>query len=662
MYQKMRKLGVFLSATLLGSSLMAQSAKVKPHQVANQKFLHNPYAKVLKEEHSSSNNMGPVTYQQFTQQTAGKTNAITTVRLGMSGNAYTNVTTEVNLLGTVEGQDWVTFFHRHNQVDLGGHSGQFRVDVSLDKGQTWVTDNDGNDAFNPNSAPYGRIPNALLFNPQGNTDICNVKLVWVSAGHKTPSPANSGPTAAWGHFVHGTAHRIESNCAGNTYDGTFVSTELGTVLYNTALSQGSKDGEFWTVGPKFIRDNQLVQDKLYLWKGMYNQTIERVEWWIHDSLTFNPLQASNGGYQIGTPTMDFSPTGQHGWILVSGMPDGPAPYQHRLYFWKTNDFGATWTPGTINIHTNQQLIDSLTTIFFTDSTMTTLDTIVGKPFPIDYDITVDWQGNPHIVCTFFNQYEGSLNSLDSLGYLSPGLAKSIWDISSPDFGNTWNFTYLRELNTFRGSFGDIGVSAGCQASSNATGDAIAYAWVDDTSATSTDAMQPDLWTFHYDIHNGIAAYPAPKDWASDDATWNGKIILPTMAPLLVSNGGTSYHAPIAFTKILTSDTSPVENWYIQNVNFTFQTPTSKQPQNLTDLMTIAPNPSNGNFNVRMNLKGSDNVSLSIYDILGKVVYTHSANAITEYNQNINISHLPAGVYVVKLQTTQGIAESKIVKQ
>jgi hypothetical protein len=659
----MRKVSVFITGILLGSLVIAQTSKIKNYQNVGIIAKHNPYEKVLKTESLQNLNYGPATQTQFMNQHANKTSAISVVELGGSGNAYTNVAPEVNLLSTVPGQNWVTFFHRHNHVDYGGHNGQFRVDVSLDGGQTWEVDNDGNDAFNEPLAPYGRIPNATLYNPPGNTDICNAKLIWVSAGHKT---ANASP--AWGYFVGGTAHKINSSCS-NSYSGDYQPFELGTILYNLGLSRGG-DKEFWTVGPKFDRSTQKTQGKYYIWRGAYNDNTGSTSWYIYDSVSFNPLQAADGSYQMGTPNMAFSPNGQYGWIIASGMPNGPAPYKHQLYYWKSNDFGFTWTPGMIDIANNQKLIDSLTTIFYTDETMTTLDTIIGKPFPIDYDLVVDWRGNAHIVCTFFNMYQGALNNLDSLGYLSPGLAKSIWDITTTDFGSTWDFTYIRELNTFRGASGDLRWTAGCQASNTHTGDAFVYAWVDDTSANATDQMQPDLWTFHYDMNTGAnAVIPTNiKDWTSDDPTWNGKIILPSMSPFMYYSGmgvnGPVYKAPTAFCQILTDATSPVKNWFINAPNYQFEFSPTTNRANLANnlVMNIYPNPSNGLFQISLDLKGTSNVELQILDVLGKQVYFTTETAVNAFTKDINISHLPAGVYVVKAKTNQGIQEMKIIKQ
>jgi hypothetical protein len=295
--------------------------------------------------------------------------------------------------------------------------------------------------------------------------------------------------------------------------------------------------------------------------------------------------------------------------------------------------------------------------------MTTLDTIVGKPFPIDYDLAIDWRGNPHILCTFFNMYKGATNTTDSLGYLSPGLAKSIWDITTTDFGSSWNFTYLKELNTFRGSSGDLGYTAGCQAATNYSGDAFVYAWADDTSANATDAMLPDLWTFHYDLNTGIDPTKI-KDWTSGDPTWDGKIILPTMAPFMINDGGNTYKAPTAFCKILTDAGNPVENWFINDPNykFTFSPTTQRSTDSNILSMNVYPNPSNGNFQIALDLKGTSNVDIRIFDVLGKQVFYTSETGVTSFVKDVNISHLPAGVYVVKAQTNQGIIETKIVKQ
>lgn len=66
--------------------------------------------------------------------------------------------------------------------------------------------------------------------------------------------------------------------------------------------------------------------------------------------------------------------------------------------------------------------------------------------------------------------------------------------------------------------------------------------------------------------------------------------------------------------------------------------------------TIFPNPANENINIRFEGMEAANASIHIYSVNGQVLYTQSS-INTQEVQSINISHLPAGMYFIKLSTS-----------
>jgi hypothetical protein len=72
---------------------------------------------------------------------------------------------------------------------------------------------------------------------------------------------------------------------------------------------------------------------------------------------------------------------------------------------------------------------------------------------------------------------------------------------------------------------------------------------------------------------------------------------------------------------------------------------------------IYPNPSNGEINIR-SLIGVGEVSISIFDLNGRTVYTEN----TELNDmvSINASHLNAGIYMVQIEGTNYVHNAKII--
>jgi hypothetical protein len=54
--------------------------------------------------------------------------------------------------------------------------------------------------------------------------------------------------------------------------------------------------------------------------------------------------------------------------------------------------------------------------------------------------------------------------------------------------------------------------------------------------------------------------------------------------------------------------------------------------------------------------------LEIRNSLGQTVKSISIDPILSFNKSISVSDLPAGIYVVRLSTSQGDLEQKLIKQ
>ena len=67
---------------------------------------------------------------------------------------------------------------------------------------------------------------------------------------------------------------------------------------------------------------------------------------------------------------------------------------------------------------------------------------------------------------------------------------------------------------------------------------------------------------------------------------------------------------------------------------------------------IFPNPSNGIFQV----KGVDAYLISISDASGKLVYSNNANGV----QNVNLSFVEAGVYLIRIEKDGYIYTDKLI--
>lgn len=66
---------------------------------------------------------------------------------------------------------------------------------------------------------------------------------------------------------------------------------------------------------------------------------------------------------------------------------------------------------------------------------------------------------------------------------------------------------------------------------------------------------------------------------------------------------------------------------------------------------ISPNPSNGQF-VMETARQLEAMTLSFYDVTGRMVYSLEKNAANSSSTKIDVSHLPKGAYVLKVSTYQ----------
>jgi hypothetical protein len=68
-----------------------------------------------------------------------------------------------------------------------------------------------------------------------------------------------------------------------------------------------------------------------------------------------------------------------------------------------------------------------------------------------------------------------------------------------------------------------------------------------------------------------------------------------------------------------------------------------------------PNPFNDGFNLEViNTKPNDNISICVYDVIGKEVFNQNHAEAIQY---INLSHLAASIYIVKVNVNNELAGS-----
>lgn len=75
---------------------------------------------------------------------------------------------------------------------------------------------------------------------------------------------------------------------------------------------------------------------------------------------------------------------------------------------------------------------------------------------------------------------------------------------------------------------------------------------------------------------------------------------------------------------------------------------------------VFPNPSSGQLNVDVELERSAPVQLAIYNLQGSKVYLQNMPATGQFKEQLDLSHLPAGMYVVQVSTPNSRTTKKVV--
>jgi hypothetical protein len=82
-----------------------------------------------------------------------------------------------------------------------------------------------------------------------------------------------------------------------------------------------------------------------------------------------------------------------------------------------------------------------------------------------------------------------------------------------------------------------------------------------------------------------------------------------------------------------------------------------------DKMSLYPNPGDGKFNLKFNLKNKEDAEVTIYNSEGKPVYNEKLPSFTgEYNKPIDISNNSKGIYFVKVVQGKHAMVKKVVME
>ena len=506
-------------------------------------------------------------------------NAVSVMDIGTSANAYgygygggqktiVYYNSDINAL---------TNFHRMGgELDPGGYSGDLGYDISLDGGQTWTNMVECFVATEPSGQYYadaGRYPQALIYNPEGNTDPANAHLAFFAA---TLDGSNDG----FGGYGYG----VQKIGAASNVDTTknLTTSENGVFQYIPEGMAITQAGVVITTDADYDVANTLYNDQLIINRGVWSDAAQDI---VYEKIFIDaPIVDKETTYRPACTRVAFAPTGDVGYIVMLGNNGENEPvYEdqksyHPMVF-KTEDGGETWSD-VINIQLDGP--DGISGIldYMTDAQ---IDSLFTDPNPardeiayttaFDCDFVVDANGNPHIAVGV-----APLGS-DDYSIISGNPYYAIFDIWSPDGGDTWQAVEVGRPSIMRGEYGVAGGndsytedSRVCAATDWA-GTKIFFSWVDtDPEVNPDENTSPDVWVRGFDPEaNMLTAGIGGADLATNvtfgsAAMWQSYFA--TMSSYVITNGD-AYTLPITIENMTVGDPgAAVQYKYIKDFSFT----------------------------------------------------------------------------------------------
>ena len=106
---------------------------------------------------------------------------------------------------------------------------------------------------------------------------------------------------------------------------------------------------------------------------------------------------------------------------------------------------------------------------------------------------------------------------------------------------------------------------------------------------------------------------------------------------------------------------PTDNIYfaVNNTDFEVTTNLANEDFNLVGF-SLYPNPNKGNFTVQFNSISSNNIGITVHDLRGRKVYNQEFTNTRLFSQNINLSQIQSGIYIVTVKDGDKKVDKKIV--
>ncbi|MFN0187252.1 MAG: T9SS type A sorting domain-containing protein [Bacteroidia bacterium] len=567
--------------------------------------------------------------------------AVNVIPVGQSANAFGTAFGAKTALFAHPVINSVSLVYRSAPAVTGDiSSGCLRFASSTDGGATWGSNLGPLYTSNgTNAAPLAnaRYPQAIIYNPAGNTVAANA-----SVSYFAPTLAGFGPGAnsAWGGHAHGTAI-----IGGGTGTMTEDLDANNGFLIPDGGALNTDDNTFWICNGYFDVVTGDYADTLLLAKGV---------WSAGDySFTYQKIAAPIAPDVDGTRTLIATSiawgSGGIGYVSMLAHDDYTTVLDSNAapIVYKTADNGATW-------------------IKVASLDMSSFDALFqfGVPYTtaFELDMSVDNSNNAHLVF--------GVGALGASAYsMNTGAGSwGLFDVSTSDGGETWGAQLLATPQTFRGEFADatntLQEDSRPQISRTLDGTKLFFSWfdTDTTLFFTTDNLFPDVHTVG--LNNSTGLWTAETNLTAGSSA-DGICIFGNVSPFTLDGAAGCYEVPVSILALTgggpssQTDHSYLDGLEICDAAFTVAgtpTPIANFVQGIGvvennssvsfDLGQNFPNPFNGSTQFSLNLVKSSDVTVEVYNVLGKLVKTNSYENLQAGVNTIAISasDLSAGMY------------------
>lgn len=559
---------------------------------------------------------GPLVTQQHNQtagsshQSSGSRGALNSIlnsqRIGSAGNVLTIINNTTNQIDVNDSLNAVIFIHRNDPAAPGGtgtNVAQYRYDISKNRGASW-TSNIGPITVDPNIdnvSVNGRFPQAVIFNPAGNSLVDSAYLVYSGTWHDNTT---------WCGEMRGRG-KLSGDLA--SYNVKIDAVNNKKVAIAGGLTEGAP-GTFWNLNLDYsatFNGGNAITNYLVVEKGVWDANTKDVVW-TATNINQDFIETDQSGTQVSIATSQniaFDPSGQYGWISVLGdiVSDNDSVYQP--IFWKTVDGGQNWTgPIAVDLEAIQGLLDEMNPNIF-NGDPASMNPTTG----FDADLAVDTFGNPHLLVTVGS---GDDYSIQAAGY-------DMWDITyDPNAiaGCNWKGIHLADIRTLRGTFTNDATPYTEDnrplISTSADGRYVFFFWneSDFDFLQSADNDIPNLFGRAIDVvgEKMTPVYNFTEGdtlWGGETTTTSGGVfggsIFPMVSQTAWKKNANVFNIPLVMTEVdynsdpangLGSGDQPAAFWYINNLDIPvadFNQPLDQVPPTVTlngaDTVTVLVN-------------------------------------------------------------------------